>query len=123
MVVQADGVIFLHSKMQRVDSSMCSIPAQRTAREPPWAISKSREPHITGDRAVCGSPAEANGRQRGLEAGQFRPMIAKTFAFDQSESVAAYRYRESHQRIGKIVVTVIWERSCEKTPLPSFANR
>ena len=41
---------------------------------------------------------------RGLEAGQLKPIIAKTFTFDQI--VEAHRYLESNQQIGKIVVVV-----------------
>jgi NADPH:quinone reductase-like Zn-dependent oxidoreductase len=41
---------------------------------------------------------------RGLEAGQFKPIIARTFPFEQI--VEAHRYMESNQQFGKIVVTV-----------------
>ena len=40
----------------------------------------------------------------GLADGSFRPIIAKTFPLE--EIVAAHRYLESNQQIGKIVVTV-----------------
>jgi NADPH:quinone reductase-like Zn-dependent oxidoreductase len=40
----------------------------------------------------------------GLASGKLKPIIAKTFPF--SEIVAAHRYLESNQQIGKIVVTV-----------------
>src|SRR5262245_33357856 len=40
----------------------------------------------------------------GLESGKLRPVIAKTFPL--AEIVAAHRYLESNQQIGKIVVTV-----------------
>ena len=40
----------------------------------------------------------------GLAAGKLKPVIAKTFPLDQI--VAAHRYLESNQQIGKIVVTV-----------------
>ncbi len=40
----------------------------------------------------------------GLSSGQLKPVIAKTFPFDQI--VEAHRYLESNQQIGKIVVTV-----------------
>jgi len=40
----------------------------------------------------------------GLESGKLKPVIAKTFPL--SEIVAAHRYLESNQQIGKIVVTV-----------------
>ena len=39
-----------------------------------------------------------------LESGQFKPRISKTFQL--AEIVAAHRYMESNQQIGKIVVTV-----------------
>lgn len=39
-----------------------------------------------------------------LEAKQLKPLIAKTFAFDQI--VEAHRYLESNQQMGKIIVTV-----------------
>jgi len=41
---------------------------------------------------------------RGLAAGHLQPVIAKIFPF--SQIVAAHRYLESNQQIGKIVVTV-----------------
>lgn len=40
----------------------------------------------------------------GLESGALRPVIARTFAFD--EIVAAHRFLESNEQFGKIVVTV-----------------
>ena len=40
----------------------------------------------------------------GLASGQLKPVIAKTFPFDQI--VQAHRYLESNQQIGKIVVTL-----------------
>ncbi len=40
----------------------------------------------------------------GLAAGEFSPVIAKTFAFD--EIVEAHRFLESNEQFGKIVVTV-----------------
>jgi NADPH:quinone reductase-like Zn-dependent oxidoreductase len=40
----------------------------------------------------------------GIEAGDFKPVIARTFAFEQI--VEAHRYMESNQQVGKIVVTV-----------------
>jgi NADPH:quinone reductase-like Zn-dependent oxidoreductase len=40
----------------------------------------------------------------GLADGAFKPIIAKTFPFEQI--VEAHRYLESNQQIGKIVVTV-----------------
>lgn len=41
---------------------------------------------------------------RGLEAGTLKPVIAKTFPFDQM--VEAHQYLESNTQFGKIVVTV-----------------
>ena len=41
---------------------------------------------------------------RGLDGGQLRPVIARTFRLD--EIVEAHRYLEANQQIGKIVVTV-----------------
>lgn len=38
-----------------------------------------------------------------LENGMFKPEVAKTFAF--SETVEAYRYLESNQQVGKVVIT------------------
>jgi NADPH:quinone reductase-like Zn-dependent oxidoreductase len=40
----------------------------------------------------------------GLAGGALKPVIAKTFPFDQI--IEAHRYLESNQQIGKIVVTV-----------------
>jgi NADPH:quinone reductase-like Zn-dependent oxidoreductase len=42
--------------------------------------------------------------ERGLREGWLAPIIAKTFPFDQI--VAAHRYLESNEQIGKVVVTV-----------------
>jgi NADPH:quinone reductase-like Zn-dependent oxidoreductase len=41
---------------------------------------------------------------KGLTSGTLKPLIAKTFTFDQI--VEAHRYLESNQQMGKIVVTV-----------------
>jgi NADPH:quinone reductase-like Zn-dependent oxidoreductase len=40
---------------------------------------------------------------RGLQGGQLRPVISKTFTLDQI--VEAHRYLESNQQLGKIIVT------------------
>ncbi len=40
----------------------------------------------------------------GLETGELRPVIARTFRFD--EIVEAHRFLESNRQFGKIVVTV-----------------
>jgi NADPH:quinone reductase-like Zn-dependent oxidoreductase len=42
--------------------------------------------------------------ERGLKEGALKPIIAKTFPLD--EIVAAHRYMESNEQIGKIIVTV-----------------
>jgi NADPH:quinone reductase-like Zn-dependent oxidoreductase len=41
---------------------------------------------------------------RGLASGHLKPIIAKTFPF--SQIIAAHRYLESNQQVGKVVVTV-----------------
>ncbi|MDA3921853.1 MAG: zinc-dependent alcohol dehydrogenase family protein [Salinisphaera sp.] len=41
---------------------------------------------------------------RGLESGDFSPIISRTFAF--ADMIDAHRYMESNQQFGKIVVTV-----------------
>lgn len=49
----------------------------------------------------------ANGKRfvnHGLEAGDFKPIISRTFDFENM--VEAHRYMESNQQFGKIVVTV-----------------
>ena len=40
----------------------------------------------------------------GLESGALKPIIAKTFPLD--EAAGAYKYMESNQQMGKIVVEV-----------------
>jgi NADPH:quinone reductase-like Zn-dependent oxidoreductase len=40
----------------------------------------------------------------GIEAGHFKPIIARSFPF--AEIVEAHRYMESNQQVGKIVVTL-----------------
>jgi NADPH:quinone reductase-like Zn-dependent oxidoreductase len=39
-----------------------------------------------------------------LADGRFVPKVAKTFPFEQS--LEAYRYLESNQQVGKVVITV-----------------
>jgi NADPH:quinone reductase-like Zn-dependent oxidoreductase len=39
-----------------------------------------------------------------LADGSFKPEIARTFPFDQT--VEAYRYLESNEQIGKVVITL-----------------
>jgi len=41
---------------------------------------------------------------KGLAEGKLKPVIAKTFPFDQI--VEAHRYLEANEQIGKVVVTV-----------------
>ncbi len=41
---------------------------------------------------------------RGLAGGQLRPVIDRTFALE--DIVAAHRYLESNEQVGKVVVTV-----------------
>lgn len=57
---------------------------------------------------IVGDPDRfARGKQfvrDGLESGDFKPVVARTFGFD--EIVEAHRYMESNQQFGKIVVTV-----------------
>ncbi|MEW6641567.1 MAG: zinc-dependent alcohol dehydrogenase family protein [Pseudomonadota bacterium] len=57
---------------------------------------------------VVGDPARLAAAKAfildGLASGAFRPVIARSFAFD--DIVAAHRYLESNEQFGKIVVTV-----------------
>ena len=57
---------------------------------------------------IVGNPDKLEAAKRfileGLSAGALRPVIDKTFAFD--DLVEAHRYLESNQQIGKIVVMV-----------------
>jgi NADPH:quinone reductase-like Zn-dependent oxidoreductase len=57
---------------------------------------------------ITGDPAKLEVAKafilEGLETGTLRPIIDRTFAFDQI--VEAHRYLESNQQFGKIVVTV-----------------
>ncbi|HEX4146392.1 MAG TPA: zinc-dependent alcohol dehydrogenase family protein [Pirellulales bacterium] len=57
---------------------------------------------------ISGDPARLERAKEfvvgGLASGKLKPVIAKTFAF--SEIVAAHRYLESNQQIGKIVVSL-----------------
>ena len=39
-----------------------------------------------------------------LADGSFKPEIARTFPFDQAQE--AYRYLESNEQIGKVVITL-----------------
>ena len=57
---------------------------------------------ITGDPAA-GEKAKRYIYDR-LADGRFVPQIARTFAF--KDTIEAYRYLESNQQIGKIVITV-----------------
>lgn len=57
---------------------------------------------------ITGDPVRLDAAKRfileGLESGALRPVIARTFAFDQI--VEAHRYLESNEQFGKIVVRV-----------------
>ncbi|MER9139059.1 zinc-dependent alcohol dehydrogenase family protein [Mesorhizobium sp. M0830] len=57
---------------------------------------------------ITGDPAKLEAAKAfildGLESGTLRPIIDRTFAFDQI--VEAHRYLESNEQFGKIVVTV-----------------
>ncbi|WP_095198934.1 zinc-dependent alcohol dehydrogenase family protein [Mesorhizobium carmichaelinearum] len=57
---------------------------------------------------ITGDPAKLEAAKafilKGLETGTLRPIIDRSFAFDQI--VEAHRYLESNQQFGKIVVTV-----------------
>lgn len=57
---------------------------------------------------ITGNPAKLEAAKafilEGLETGTLRPIIDRTFAFDQI--VEAHRYLESNEQFGKIVVTV-----------------
>ncbi|KAI3592089.1 Quinone oxidoreductase [Cupriavidus sp. U2] len=57
---------------------------------------------------ITGDPARLEAAKAfiidGLESGAFRPVIARTFAFDQI--VDAHRFLESNEQFGKIVVAV-----------------
>ena len=57
---------------------------------------------------IIGSPTRLDAAKTfvldGLASGALRPVIAKTFAFD--EIAAAHRFLESNEQFGKIVVTV-----------------
>ena len=58
--------------------------------------------------SVTGNPERLERAKRlvidGLEAGKFRPLIARCFPLE--EIVEAHRYLESNQQVGKIVVTI-----------------
>lgn len=57
---------------------------------------------------ITGDPAKLEAAKafilEGLEAGALKPMIDRTFPFEQI--VEAHRYLESNEQFGKIVVTV-----------------
>jgi NADPH:quinone reductase-like Zn-dependent oxidoreductase len=57
---------------------------------------------------ITSNPARLEGAKKfvidGLASGKLKPVVAKTFPL--AEIVAAHRYLESNQQIGKIVVTV-----------------
>jgi NADPH:quinone reductase-like Zn-dependent oxidoreductase len=57
---------------------------------------------------ITGDPARLEAAKafvlEGLESGALKPVIARTFAFDQI--VEAHRFLESNEQFGKIVVTV-----------------
>ena len=57
---------------------------------------------------IVGDPAKLEAAKafilNGLKSGSLRPVIARTFAFD--EIVEAHRFLESNEQFGKIVVTV-----------------
>jgi len=57
---------------------------------------------------IVGDPARLRAAKafilKGLASGDLRPIIAKTFPFEQI--VEAHRFLESNEQFGKIVVTV-----------------
>ncbi|RUT96372.1 zinc-binding dehydrogenase, partial [Mesorhizobium sp. M7A.T.Ca.TU.009.02.1.1] len=57
---------------------------------------------------ITGNPAKLEAAKafilEGLEVGTLKPIIDRTFAFDQI--VEAHRYLESNEQFGKIVVTI-----------------
>ena len=56
---------------------------------------------------ITNSPKTGAGKKfiyEGLESGALKPIIAKTFPLD--EAAGAYKYMESNQQMGKIVVEV-----------------
>ncbi|MEV8869317.1 zinc-binding dehydrogenase, partial [Mesorhizobium ciceri] len=57
---------------------------------------------------ITGNPVKLEAAKafivEGLEDGTLRPIIDRTFAFDQI--VEAHRYLESNEQFGKIVVTI-----------------
>ena len=76
---------------------------------PAWdVVSKSITMRGYGLFEIAMDPAKfAAARQfiaNGLETGKLKPVIAKRFAFE--EIVEAYRYLESNQQVGKVVVTL-----------------
>lgn len=56
---------------------------------------------VSSPKRLCAAKAFIT---RGLESGALRPVIARTFAFE--DIVAAHRFLESNEQMGKIVVTV-----------------
>jgi NADPH:quinone reductase-like Zn-dependent oxidoreductase len=72
------------------------------------AISKSLTMRGYVFTEVVTSPEHLAGAKRfildGLESGYLKPLIAKTFPFDEVQE--AHRYLESNRQIGKVVVTV-----------------
>lgn len=92
------GLLFIYGNLSGQETPFPALAAMNKA----LSVRGYTLFELTGDPQRL-APAQAF-ITRGLEAGQLKPIIAKTFPFEQI--VEAHRYMESNQQFGKIVVTV-----------------
>lgn len=93
-----EGILFVYGNLSKQ-------PAPFPAK---WALTKGLTLRGYLLFEVTGNPQRLERAisfiRQGLESGQFKPIIDRTFAFD--DIVEAHRYLESNQQFGKIVVAV-----------------
>ncbi len=102
----------LHSRVRwpkRASSSSTAASSNQPTTFPHWpAAFKSLSVRGWVASYIWGKPERFARAQdlirRGLASGHLKPVIAKTFPFEQIE--AAHRFLESNQQLGKVVVTV-----------------
>lgn len=92
----ADGIIFLYGMLS---GQPTPFPMAAWGRRIAMRGYTFNELRGTPDWDAMVAYIEAH-----LEDGSFKPEIARTFPFDQS--VEAYRYLESNEQVGKVVITL-----------------
>jgi NADPH:quinone reductase-like Zn-dependent oxidoreductase len=90
-----------HSRVVRFQET--GAPAVLRIEEEPTRVPAADEVLIRVEAIGLNRAEAVRFIARGMAEGQLNPLISKSFSLD--EIVAAHRYLESNQQIGKIVVT------------------